>query len=295
MFKGYGVIGLVSILIAFLLNFFKIIPAYPIGLIVPHYFFLIGLWLILDAIDFMMNKSSVLHKIKKWNILFFYIFLSGILIGVIFEFYGIFISNLWTSYFNTWSLQMQILHYSVGIIVGYGIPVLIYMSLFRISLTLTKKEFGKFGKRLITKRLESNLFRNLGTAGLIFLIIPLLLYPFSLYWSPILRGWLFSFCLIGLWFVLEYVEYRRHESSFLKDIFEGKWLPPLAVIITALIVPILWENLNYMRESWAYRNIPLENFKIFGIPVVIMGGWVLLVVIYLSFFRIILKKRERIW
>lgn len=295
MFRKYGLAGLALIAIAFLLNLSKSLPAYPFSLVIPHYFFTIGFWLFLDSVDFMINKSSILHKIRKRHMLLFYLFLTGILIGVILEFYGVFIAGVWASYFNAWPILKQIMHYPLGIIVGYGIPVLMYISLFRISLTLTKKEFGKFGKKIIPKNLENNFFRYLGIFGLIFLIIPLLLYQSSLSWNSVTRGLLFSFCLIGLWFILEHIEYRQHKESFLKDLFEGKWLPLIAVIITATIISIIWENLDFIRPSWTYKNLLFINLKFLGLPLLLIAGWMLLIIIYLSFFRIILNSKEKIW
>lgn len=295
MFKKYGLIGLSFVIIAFLLNLFELLPTYPFGLVIPHYFLTIGFWLFLDSIDFMINKSSILHKIKKKHILFFYLFLTGIFIGIIFEFYGVFIADIWSSYFNLWPILKQIIHYPIGIIVGYGIPVFMYISLFRISLTLLKKEFGEFGKKLISKNLENNIFRYLGIIGLIFLIVPLTLYQFSLYWNPVMRGLLFGFFLLGLWFLLEHIEYRQHKQSFLKDLFEGDWRPLIGVIITATIISIVWENLDFIRPSWIYKNILFMNFKFLGLPVLLIPGWMLLILIYLSFFRIILKSKEKIW
>lgn len=295
MFRKYGLIGLALVVIAFLLNLLEVLPAYPFGLVIPHYFFTIGFWLFLDSIDFMINKSSILHKIKKKHLLFFYLFLAGILIGIIFEFYGVFIADAWSSYFNSWPLLKQIIHYPLGIIVGYGIPVLMYISLFRISLTIAKKEFGKFGKRLLPNNIESSIFRYLGVTGLIFLVIPLVLYQFSLYWNPLIRVLLFGFCLIGLWFLLEHIEYRQHKQSFLKDLFEGKWTELISVVLTAVIVSLLWENLDFIRPSWMYKNLLFENVKFLGLPVLLILGWILLILVYLSFFRVILRKKELVY
>jgi len=81
------------------------------------------------------------------------------------------------------------------------------------------------------------------------------------------------------------VEYkRRHEKSLLKD-FRGYWDPIIALIVGAIITGFIWEYLNRLRPVWGYINLPFIDIRIAGVPVVILLGWVLLFIVYLSFYR----------
>jgi hypothetical protein len=68
MFRYYGFLGLISILSAYLLSFSNAIPHLSINKSLNNFLLLAGLWLFFDAIDFKLNKTSLLHKIKFWRL-----------------------------------------------------------------------------------------------------------------------------------------------------------------------------------------------------------------------------------
>ncbi len=290
MFPAYGFVGIVLFIFSYFLNYTRIIPEEYFALIIPHYFFIIGLFLLFDALDFKLHKTSLIHRMKNKNHLILKLILVGSLIGIIFEFYGVYISNLWYSYFQDWPLLKYLPHYFLGILVGYGLPALMYFSAYKVVSTLIKKKDHKHKLKI-----PKNIFLVLLIIGFLFLSLPLIFYKKSLEWNPIGRGLLFGFCLIGLWFIFEYFEYKQHKRTFLTTLFQTNFKPLLSMIIISIIVSISWEFLNVLRPSWIYQNLPFINGVIFGLPIAIIIAWPMLFVVYFSAYRIIFKDKERIW
>lgn len=285
----YGILGLMLISFAFLSNMLK----FGIG-ITSTPFFTTGYWLLFDYLDYKLSGNSILHKINKnYKILFIAVF-TGIFIGLTFDFYGIFISHLWDWYYSG-PFYYQILSYIRGLIFGYGVPILMYYSIFRVTKFFIKKYFIIKTKIHVKRQLQIKLFKNTGLFGVTFLSLPLFLNLFVPNLNPALRGVMFLLSLIGLWFILESIEYRRYEKSFLKEAFKGNLLLMIAVIISAFATGFIWEYLNLLNPAWTYRNYPFPTLSIFGVPVSVLGGWILLFVIYLSFFKIVLKQKKGIW
>ena len=189
----------------------------------------------------------------------------------------------------------EALGYLKSITFGYGVPILMYYSIYRVILTLLSKKFGTLGVKLTSHKKEGMIFKALGVIGIVLFLVPLFISTFYAFENPILRGLLFSFTLIGMWFILEFIEYSRHERSLLKDIFHGFWNPVLALVIGAVATGFVWEFLNLLKPSWIYKNYPLGEYALFGVPVVILLGWILLFVVYLSFYRAVFRGREDVW
>jgi len=290
MIQKYGIIGILLVILSYFLNYTQIIPERYFALIIPHYFFIIGLFLFFDALDFKLNKTSLIHRMKNKNHLMLRLVLVGSVIGIVFEIYGVYISNLWYSYFQNWPLLKSLPPYFLGILVGYGLPALMYFSAYKVVSTLIKKKYHKHKLKI-----PKGIFTILLIIGIIFLIIPIIFYKQSLEWNPIVRGSLFGFCLIGLWLIFEYFEHKQHKHTFLTTLFQTNFKPLLSMIIMSLIISISWEYLNVLRASWIYQNIPFINITILGLPIAIIIAWPMLFVVYFSAYRIIFKDKERIW
>ncbi len=274
MFRYYGILGISLILLSYFLRSFGITIASTEA-------FVIGYWLFFDALDFKLSGTSVLHNIKKQHSLFFYLIMAGVLIGLFFDFFGAIVADLWAyPGINVFFVK--------SILFGYGIPILMYYSVYRVILWLVNKE--KFGRKLIAKKGEIMFFRTVIYLGAILTLVPVLFIPFLGNLAPVPRGLLFAFTLVGGWFILEGIEYRQHKRSLLKDIFEGYWNPAVALVIAAIITGISWEFLNTMDFRWWYKNVPFSQVDIFGIPIWVLLGWIPLFIIYLSFYRVMSKS-----
>ena len=301
MFRKYGIIGLMLISFSFILSIFDIGNSFfyttiPLGTI----FFTTGFWLFSDAIDYALNKSSVLHTMIKKHRIFFYLILVGIVIGIIFDFYGILISKLWEWYGIGKSPVSTIFFYFFGLTFGYGIPLLMYYSFYRVLLHLIKKEFPeRFGIQIQKRKMTKKMFRYLLVIGIASLCIPLFAYPFFIaQHTPFIGTGTFFLVLIGLWFILEYIEHKRNERTLLEDIIKGEWRPMIGIIIAAVLTAFLWEGINGIangRGGWTYTNLLWQQVTLFGIPLEVVLGWIPLYIIYLSFYRAVIKGNDKIW
>lgn len=206
------------------------------------------------------------------------------LIGIVFDFFGAYLSGLWTY------PDFSAFFYLKGIIFGYGFPMLMYYSAYSVVLHMLKYEFSSFGKKIAGAKGERRFFSLVTYLGIAATAVPLAFIPYSLAQVP--RGLLFGFTLLGCWFILEGVEYRQYKRSLLKDMFEGYWNPLVAIIITAFITGLSWEFLNTVDYSWRYTNLPLSGVQIAGVPVAVIAGWVPLFVVYLSFYRAVFRKEK---
>lgn len=287
--RWYFYLGVLLIIIAYFLNITKFIPILPLGLALPNILFLVGMWLFFDYFDFELNKDSILHKIVKKPIIILYLFFIGLGLGIIFELYGVLISNLWYSYFQSWNFLSWFFHYFLGIFWGYALSFLMFIAIYRTIVGIIKKiTHKKLSKKVKWDKVLMNI---LFVIGIIFLMVPFILWKFSINWHPILRGFIFAFFLIGLWFIFEFAEYERHKQGVLIKVLHGYFAPFIALAIEAVIISISWENLGFLRPSYIYQNILFENIKLLGIPIQIVLGWIPLIIIYISAYNLIFKEK----
>ena len=282
MFRCYGVLGITLIIVSYILRASG-------SLILITETFVIGYWLFFDAIDFMISGTSLIHKIKKKHSLMPILVITGIFIGILFEIFGVMISNLW-AYTN-----FTIFFYVDGIIFGYGFPILMYYSAYRVVLHLVRNKFGKFGKKLVSRNEETLFFSVLSYVGIACTLVPLLIIPYLDLLDPVPRGMLFGLTLVGIWFLLESIEYKQHKRSLIKDVFEGYWNPAVAIVIAAIMTGISWELFNTVDFAWKYQNLPFNDTTVLGVPIAVIIGWIPLLIIYLSFYRVISKSKKAVF
>lgn len=291
MFRYYGFIGIILSIFAFFATVLQL--NYPPYVIISTNF--IGIWLFLDAIDFKLNNTSILNSIKKVHFLIVYILIGAFLISLVSELFGHFLYKLWGDIFylnfKTASIS-RILIFMRAMIIGYGGPFLMTLSLYRIISHFIKKEHPIITINSNLKKIEKNIFPILGVIGLFFLIFPFFISYFSTNLPEIYRIVLFGLSLLGIWFLLEYTEYTKHKSSLLKDIMEFKGKYIISIIITSFVVSLIVECFNLLKPAWKYKNIPLSNIKLLGIPIIIIIGWIPLVIIFLSFYRALIKSKD---
>jgi hypothetical protein len=95
--------------------------------------------------------------------------------------------------------------------------------------------------------------------------------------------WIISF--LGMFFICEYVEYRRKRSSLIKDTIHGYFNPLLAVILVGVLLAITNEVQNFDVFLWRYANYPLAGHHLFNIPIFIIMAWPLHIIALLVFWR----------
>lgn len=77
----------------------------------------------------------------------------------------------------------------------------------------------------------------------------------------------------GIWFIAEYIAWRRHRTSILKNMLHGYYNPLYAILISALLLAIYMELQNDPLQLWIYTNVPLENIEVLGLPLLMYIGW----------------------
>jgi hypothetical protein len=288
---GYGIVGLLMVTIAYVINIFQISTALGNTLITA--LFTTGMWLLFDSMDFWVNGSSLLHRAKNRSSTLLLLILIGVFIGLCFDLFGGVLSGLWTGYFPQSLAGAP--KYLVSVFFGYGVPILLYYSCYRVILSVIRKGFGsmKTGK-IASRKGERKVLKWLAAVGPIMIAVPVILFPFSGEWHAVYRGLMFAFTLIGMWFILEHIEYRRHEKSLLLDMMGGYWAPFVALVLGAFFIGFVWEFLNVLRPAWTYTNLPIQ-LSIAGVPVYVLLGWIPLFIVYLSFYRAVFKGRDRLW
>ncbi len=295
MFRFYGFFGLISILSAYFLSYFEIMPYGPTSVALNNLLLMIGLWLFFDAVDFKINKTSLLHKIKSRNKIVVYIILIGVLTGLFVEFFGAFVSYLWWEPFYTYLSEKPIyqailIFFSTAIAISY---VLLFPAVYSIY-----HVFNHFFENMHLKggiiKNKDIIFHYLGFIGLLFIILPLP-FVFLMDLMPLTRGLLFIFPLSGLWFLLESIEYCQHKRSLLLDLLELREGKLIAVFLTSIFLGLLIEWLNQFSTGWTYKNFPFASIEILGIPIIILLGWIPLIIIFLSFYRVFIKENDHIF
>ncbi|MBW2993632.1 hypothetical protein KY317_03605 [Candidatus Woesearchaeota archaeon] len=280
MFAIYGLVGLLLIILSYVFRINQ-------GIQNPNLVFEIGYWLFFDALEFRLSGKSILHMVKQRKKFIFYAILIGALAGAVFDIFGVIISKQWS--------YPVVINFSEGVrlYLAWGIFLLMIYSSYRVFYILIKKLIGEFGKKLIKKSKERIMFKILGILGILIIIIPIIInllfaFPKDVY--------VFGASIMGVWFVLEYVQYHHSKKTLIKDVVEGNWIPVFAIIIGALVTAIVWESMNLSVKAWTYKNFPFADIKILGIPIVIIIGWPALYIIFLSFFRALIKDRKiKIW
>lgn len=294
MFEYYGLFGLTLMVLVFLLNFLNLLPYNAYTTSFNHIVLIIGVWLLFDALDFKLNGYSLLHRIKNKHKLLIQLILGGVFIGLFIEFFGVFVFELWGDVFYAYLSKKPFFQ---AILIFFSTDILYYIlifpacfSVYRVTYYFIKKEFKQIKIKHNFKRYENIIFPYLGLAGMV-LTISSLTVIFVSNVKPLIKGLIFCFPLIGLWFFLEYLEYRHHQSSILKDIFEFKFRPLIGILITSFLIALIVEGLNFYYTGWSYKNLPLGNIKLLGTPIVAYVGWIPFVIIYLSFFRTFFKEK----
>lgn len=297
MFRLYGMVGLISILAAYLLSFFELIPYSPFSVALNNLLLMMGLWLFFDAVDFKINKTSLLHKIKSKSRLILYLILVAVIAGLFIEFFGAFVSNLWWEPFYSYLskkpiYQAVLIFFSTAIAIAYGLILPVAYSSCRVLNHIFGRAKAKHN--LLKSTQKEKLFHYLGVFGLAFILLPLpLVMLVNL--QPLVRGLLFIFPLAGLWFLLEYTEHSQHKRSLLMDLIELRTGKLITIFLVSILLGVLVEGLNLIMPGWLYKNFPFAGFKLFGLPLIILLGWVPLIVIILSFYRTFVKENDNIF
>lgn len=243
MFKWYGVLGIVLVLLAQINFFLKIEP------FATYYFIIIwlGYILIVDAMVYRIRKDSLIMK-RKWQ--FIGLFFLSAIFWWIFE-----LMNLRVGSWNYNNIE------GIAALIG-GLRKTIYFStvlpaifetteLIRGVHLFDKLKLHK--KHKITKKFLHIMFG----IGIVCFILPL---AFPTLFFPLV--WMAFF------FLLDPINYLHKQPSIIQHLKDKKLAIPLSLLLAGIIMGFLWEFWNYFAVTKWHYQLPLfvSFFKIFEMP-----------------------------
>ncbi len=237
MFRKYGLIGLIMILVGEIFIFF---PS-TFG----NYLFFSFLWygyiLMVDSIVYKLNKKSLLMNERKK---FFALVFLSIVFWWTFELFNLRIRNWY--YVNI--PEPKWLTMSIAFSVVW--PAIFESFYLLRSFHLFDKM--KIKKVRITKR-TILIMEYIGVAMLL-LIFFKPRYFFSLIW-------------LSVWFIIDPVNYIYGKPSIIGYLKQGRLKIPLSLAFGSLVTGFFWEFWNYWAPIKWYYTLPLVGFfKIFEMP-----------------------------
>ncbi|MDP3916747.1 MAG: hypothetical protein Q8Q42_00480 [Nanoarchaeota archaeon] len=260
MFKKYGIIGIVLIVLVELNFFFKLQP------FANWYFPLVwlGYILVIDALVYKLRKNSLISN--RFSQLIGMAILSMIF-WWIFEFLNVSVSN--------WSYMGLEGHGNFRNLFGSISFATVLPALFETAELI--RSFNIFEKKMLHKKYKitkSFLYVLIGV-GVACFILPFIfpVYTFPLVW-------------LSLFFILDPINYLHKQPSVIQHLRDGKLAIPLSLLFAGIILGFFWEFWNYWAiPKWTY-NVPFVGFfKIFEMP--ILG--------YLGYFPFALELYAMYW
>jgi hypothetical protein len=215
---------------------------------IKNWFYSFAWWsfiLMIDSLNFRRNKKSPLFESKE--IFLFTAFIS-VFVWLIFELFNLRLT-IWTYH----DLPPSLWERWLGYFIAYAsvIPAIKEIALF-IRTFFKGTEFFLFKIRVTAAFLK------------IIFILGLLSIILSLSWPRIF----FPFIWLCFILILEPLNYRLKNRTFLREVEEESWSNLLSWILAGLVAGILWEFWNFWATShWQY-SLPYLNFwRVFQMPV----------------------------
>lgn len=300
--KYYGFAGLGLIIASFL---YWYVSYGHFTLLVFNFLFYSGNILFFDFLSYHFAGFSLLSPRHRHIRLLVQLLLIGFVFGLMLELYVHWFGKLW--YYPFWSFGFYLLIF---------VPGFAYYSLYLIESYLgTKAVIEKFLLHYRRKKLDfrglKGVFTAAGLIGAIGLggatVYTVLKTTFGTTFEEFVsvtnspsQGqiplWLLILISLFIWLVFEFLEYERHESSMLYELFKGNFAPILAVFIAAWISALLYEIFNEPGGLWRYENIPYSEITILNVPILVYLIWPFHYLPLFSLYRILFKKdTEEIW
>lgn len=215
---------------------------------IKDWFYSFAWWsfiLIMDSLNFRRTKKSPLSESTK---LFLFTAFISVFVWLIFELFNLRLRN-WAYHDLPPSLWERWLGYFVAF--ASVIPAIKEIAFF-IRSFFKGKEFSLFKIRV-----SPFLLRALFILGVFSIFL-------SLSWPRIF----FPFVWLCFIFLLEPLNYRLKNRTFLKEVEEEKWSLVLSWILAGLLAGILWEFWNFWATShWQYSLPYLNSGRVFQMPV----------------------------
>ncbi len=244
MFKKYGVIGIILIILVEINFFLKIQPF-------ANWYFPI-IWfsyiLVIDALVYQIRKKSLINDHIYYFIGLFFI---SAFFWYIFEFFNIFTQN-WQYIGTEWFSNENVKRIFTFLSFSTVLPALFETT----SLIKSIHLFDKVKLKIKYKITKTFLYTMI-LLGLIFFFLPFFLPKFT-----------FPLVWLSFFLILDPINYINNQPSIIGHIKNRKLAVPLSLLLAGIILGFLWEFWNYWAISkWIY-DIPFVGFfKIFEMPI----------------------------
>lgn len=254
MFRRYGIIGLIMILLAEVNFYFKLEP------FATWYFPIVwfGYIFVIDALIYMIrNHSCLMNHRKKFLVL---LVLSSVF-WWIFEFVNIGVTN-W-AYDAAGGLNNAL----PGNLLKFIYKSIAFSTVLPAVLETywLIRDVHLFDNLKLRKKhnVSKVLIYGMMLFGIFALVAPLMLpkYFFPLVW-------------MSFFFLLDPINYLHKQPSIIKHLKDRKLKVPLSLMLAGLICGFFWEFWNYWAVIQWHYNVPFVGFfKLFEMPILGYGGY----------------------
>lgn len=245
MFKGYGLVGILLIVLVELNFIFKIQPFanwyFP--------FIWLGYILVIDSLVYKLKKESLLAN-RTWQLVG--MFVISALFWIVFEFINLSVAN-WSYHGLEGLSKSGMFNRTLFKTLAFStvLPALFEtVELIRSVHLFDNKELKKNYK--ITKRF----LHGMMLAGALCFFAPLLLPAFA-----------FPLVWLSMFLLLDPINYLHKQPSIIQHLKDRKLTIPFSLLLAGIILGVLWEFWNYWAiPRWTYTIPYVGFFKIFEMP-----------------------------
>lgn len=240
--------------------------------------FAVGSWLVLDWIDYELNKTSILDYFfdpaHKYAFPIFFV-VATVFCFLVDYVYGVKVTGMWA-----WA-QYSLVNYLIMYFFMNGAFILSMYELYQVlstSLRGAVQDKSLFVTNIFLKN-QDKLHNALLAVGIIFIVSPLYVYIFNTY-DFIEYVMLLPF--LGILFLTDSITHRLGGVTILSGILSFNYLKIVSLLITVFIGSFFTELVNLSGHEWEYLRMPFMYLKIFSIPMAVFIGWIPLVVSAIS-------------
>jgi len=268
--------------------------------------FIIGVILIFEAITIKICNESLINRIIKNKKNFLSFLLAAVMGAIVVELVANFLGKLWI--YPYWSFFKYLIIFIPCVFIYWLLIVESYLATKAVVDLLHK------GKKILKKgfKWERTFFKILGILGII-LFIAAGVWIFQGYTSQealfinsedlntktpnyVVPFGSIILLFFGFWFIFEFIEYKKRETSLIKDIIHHYPTPLISIIVGSFVFALIMESYNLLYKLWVYVNWPLENITLIGLPIMMFVAWPLHYIAFLSFFRVINREESsEVW
>ncbi len=236
--------------------------------------FALGAYLVLDFIDYKINKTSVMTFFLNrhhWYAFPVFLAVSTIACFVVDFVLGVNIAKMWRwRNYNTFDFMVMFLFMNVSYILGM-------YEIFRI---VHKFFEGKVSnKHLIKFRIGNKMEVLMAVCGIVVGVAGFIV-PFWVVLSksifPVELVMLMPF--LGLMLIPDSITFLLHGKPIIPEIIRMNLLLVLSLFFTIGIASLGTEILNLFGREWEYLRMPFSSLTVLSVPVAVFIGWIPLVI-----------------